>query len=239
MSTYKRTMSVRFYTFSFKNPVREENMRRRFKSEGIDLQFVKPVENADPRISYAPDNIRRIWAVMFNHLDMLSAFLTSDAEFGIFCEDDIFIRKRLATFLPEIIEKYKRHQLEILLLGYLLPYKVAEIRAANDSFREIHPNFTFHEYPDDIWGSQMYMLNRETAKRFLETYTLDYAIRTLTEPDLTYFSPDWTLTKDSKRRACIYPMLAVEEGKVATSHQGQIDYHQRCFEAQYRQDELV
>ena len=214
-------------------------MRRRFTTQNLNLQFVKPVESTDVRVLEAPLEVRRNWAIMFNHLDMLTEFLQSSAEYGIFCEDDIFIRKGFSTFLPEIIQQFNRHNLEILLLGYLVPYKVVEIRPASEQFREFGPNFTIHRYPDDTWGSQMYMLNRKSASQLLQTYSLEYARRTLSESDLTPFSPDWTLTKDSEHRACIYPMLAVEEGIVMTTHQGQIDFHRRCFQAQFNSSDFV
>ena len=225
-------MATNFYTFSFHNPVREANMRRRFTEEGIELEFVEPVEPNDPRIQKAPSEIRRNWAIMFNHLDMIKKFLNSAAEFGVFCEDDIFIRKGLKTYMPEFQAQFKRRNLEILLLGYLLPFKPVEIRPSGHEFSEFGLNFTFHQFPEDIWGSQMYMLSRESAQKLVDKYTQDYAEATLTDKALVHFSPDWTLTKDG-RRAILYPMLAVEEGIVVTTHQGQVDFHKRCFQAQY------
>jgi len=207
-------------------------MKRRFAEENLPLEFVNSVEFSDPRLATAPQEVRRNWAIMFNHLDMLTEFLNSNADYGIFCEDDIFIRRNFKQFLPEIVAAAKRRSIEILLLGYLLPYKPVEIVSRAREFSEIGPNFTFHAYPDDLWGSQMYMLSRDAATKLLEKYNVDYAKATLTNPSLTPFSPDWTLTKDG-RRALTYPMLAVEEGIVVTTHQGQVDFHKRCFEAQF------
>ena len=81
----------------------------------------------------------------------------------------------------------------------------------------------------------MHMLSRTSARRLLDKYTQSYAKATLTDSSLTPFSPDWTLTKDGSR-ALVYPMLALEEGAVATSDAGQIDYHRRCFETNYEPD---
>ena len=225
-------MSVKFYTFSYNNPTREANMRRRFSEENLILNFVNSVDNSDPRLAAAPIEVRRNWAIMFNHLDMLTEFLNSTVEFGIFCEDDIFIRRNLKEILPEIVQATKRRSLEIVLLGYLLPFKPVEIQIRHAQFAEQGPNFTFHNFSDETWGSQMYMLSRPAATRLLHKYNSAYALETLTNPSLTPFSPDWTLTKDG-RRAAIYPMLAVEEGIVVTSHQGQIDFHRNCFNAQF------
>jgi len=225
-------MSVQFYTFSYNNPTREANMRRRFAEENLTLNFVNSVEISDPRLATAPPEVRRNWAIMFNHLDMLTEFLNSNADYGIFCEDDIFIRRNLKQILPEIAAASNRRDLEIVLLGYLLPYKPVDIQIRNAQFAEQGPNFTFHNFAEDTWGSQMYMLSRTAANRLINKYNVDYAKATLTNPSLTPFSPDWTLTKDG-HRAAIYPMLAVEEGIVVTSHQGQIDFHRNCFQAQF------
>ena len=81
-----------------------------------------------------------------------------------------------------------------------------------------------------MWGSQMYLLNRTTAQRFLEKYTVDYAMGTLLDPSLPHFSPDWTLTKDGDR-GLVYPMLALEEGVVKTDDYGQQEFHKNCHDA--------
>lgn len=203
-------------------------MRKRFTDEGLTLNFVASVEQDDARIIPAPPNQKRTWAIMWNHLDMLKAFLESDAEFGVFCEDDITIRRGMGTLLHEITGAYRRLNLEILLLGYLINYKPATIRIHSE-FSEPADNFVYLNYGDHIWGSQMYMLDRRTSQRFLNTYTVNYAIEAERNSKIPYFSPDWTLTKEG-RRAIIYPMLAVEEGQVATSHQGQAEFHRQCHE---------
>jgi len=218
--------SVNFYTFSYNNPIRENNMKRRFAKQNLNLNFVTPVEISDPRINSAPENQKRTWAIMWNHLDMVKQFLNSSAKFGIFCEDDIYIHKDLACLLPEVCASYQRLNLEILLLGYLIPYKPLTIDFHNGTEPVAQP-YTYISYGDDMWGSQMYMLNRDTAEKFLSIYTKHYAEQTLIDASITPFSPDWTLTKNGKR-AAIYPMLAVEEGTVVTSHIGQINFHAQC-----------
>lgn len=199
-------------------------MIRRFTDEGLPLEFVEPVEQTDARIQTAPPAERRTWSIMWSHLDMIKTFLESDAEFGIFTEDDILIRKGLKRLLPEVVAAYKRLDLEILLLGYLLNYRPVQVITPPE-FSQLE-NYTYFNYHDELWGSQMYLLDRRTARKFLQNYTVE-----LTRNSQTPFSPDWTLTKDG-RRAAIYPMLAVEAGEVATTHQGQAEFHRRCAEAQ-------
>ncbi len=231
METIYVAMSVNFYTFSFNNPGRKQRMTERFSKEDLHLEFVDPVEITDARVFPAPANQRRTWSIMLNHLDMLKTFLESDADYGVFCEDDIYIRKNFKSYIQALTQGYERFNLEILLIGYLLPHNSAEIN--------VHPNFKLYEsqllfmnYTDDLWGSQMYMLNRDTARKFLELYTVNYALKSENNPNIPYFSPDWTLTKVG-RRAIVYPMLAVEEGNVVTSHGGQASFHQKCTSFNY------
>lgn len=222
---------INFYTFSFNNPGRKLRMAERFRKEGLNLEFVEPVENTDCRIFPAQNNQKRTWAIMFNHIDMLKTFLESDATYGIFCEDDIYIRKGFKNYIPNLIFGYEKYNLEILLLGYLLPHEVAEIKV-NPEFKLLDSHLLFLKYTDDLWGSQMYMLNRITAEKFINKYTVEYALKSERNPNIPYFSPDWTLTKTGVR-AITVPMLAVEEGNVVTSHSGQASFHDRCTKFNY------
>lgn len=209
-------------------------MTERFEKEGLHLEFVDPVEADDARVMPAPHNQKRTWSIMLSHLDMLKTFLESDAEYGVFCEDDIYIRKGFHTYIDTLVHNYKKYELEILLIGYLLPHSPAEINVHPD-FKMLESQLLFLKYTDDLWGSQMYMLDRQTASNFLSIYTVGYALKSERNPNIPYFSPDWTLTKAGKR-AIVYPMLAVEEGAVVTSHAGQASFHQRCTAFNYNAD---
>jgi hypothetical protein len=113
-------MAVNFYTFSFRNPGRKARMTERFEKEGLTLEFVEPVELTDSRVFPAPPDHRRTWAIMLNHMDMLKTFLESDADYGIFCEDDILVRKDFSMHLPHIIRDFADLKLDVLLLSYLI-----------------------------------------------------------------------------------------------------------------------
>ena len=225
---------VGFYAFSFNNPMRKTNLEERFIKEGLKLEFVPCVEQDDNRLESVPKENKRNWSIMWNHLDMLKVFLQSDNTYGVFCEDDLLLRKGLKSFLPELVASFKRRDLEILLLSYLTTNKPAGLT--------VHPDFSSHEtnllylnYDDNIWGAHMYMLNRKTASKFLDLYTVEYSQRTLFLQDLPFFSPDWTLTKMGSR-ALVYPMMGVEEGSVTTQDIGQINFHKACFDAHYSAD---
>ena len=228
--------NVKFYTFSYKNPVRAEHMRTQFAAENLSLEFVKPVEADDPRLQPCPEIYRRSWAIMFNHLDMLSAFLASDATHGIFCEDDICLRKGIRNYLTEVVYNFDRFNLEILLLSYLTTHIPVTFQT-HPQHSEYDIPFTYLTYYPDVWGAHMYMLNKASAQMMLNIFTQDYAVRSLTDTSLSHFSPDWTITKHG-RRALIYPMLGLEKGEVNTDHEGQASFHKQCHDIHFHPDKF-
>jgi hypothetical protein len=227
--------TYRVYSFSYNNPERKKAMDERFAKTGLVVNWVEPVLSTDARIQQAqlletssPINPRN-HSIMLNHLDMVEEFLKSDVDFGIFCEDDVYIRKGFNKDIYVAIDGYKRLGLEVLLLGYLTNYKAAETHMSGPHYPLEIP-FTFLSVPDDLWGSQMYLLDKNGARRVLEEFGDFSKVK-------TYYNPDWTITKMPKR-ACIYPMLAVETGSVATDHWGQIAFHKACFETNFKDGEF-
>ena len=225
------TSTVGFYLFSFNNPIRKQRMTERFQNETIEPTFVPIVELSDSRLIGAPDICKRNWAIMWNHLDMLKTFLESDNDYGVFCEDDTHIRKGLRKFMPEIVAAYNRRNLEILLLGYLSTTPPVGI-SNSVGYTSYEENLIYMTYEDHLWGAHMYMLDRKTAQKFLSIYTVEYSRESLKDDNIPHFSPDWTLTKNG-RRAVVYPMMGVEEGHVATSDQGQAEFHKACHQRHY------
>jgi hypothetical protein len=215
--------SYNIYAFSYNNPSRKAALQSRFDTLGIPVHWTPPVLRDDPRIHTDP----RTSAVMLNHLDMIRNFLASDAEFGIFCEDDILIRKSFAKDIQIAIDAYKRIQPSIMLLGYLASYKLAET-TIHSSHTLVETNFSFLSVYNDLWGSQMYMMDRQSATRCIRLFEDQSRVS-------VPYSPDWTITK-MENAVCIYPMLAVETGVVATDHWGQIQFHKQCFDTQFIPD---
>jgi hypothetical protein len=173
---------------------------------------------------------------MLGALKILEQFYNSDKEFGIFCEDDVYIHKDFKTMLPKVMEDFKLMNLDILLLGYLIPFEIRsyyhgfELKSDNPNL-----NYTYHNYPDDLWGGQMILFSRNHAKYLLEKYTLEYAMKTRTDESLPPFSGDHTITK-SGNRAIIYPMIAVETHDKTYSHLGQDTFHENCNKCNYDHD---
>ena len=226
-------MSYDIYCLSFKNPERKAQMEARFKQLEIDCIFSDGVDNNDPRIA---NNEGVGWSMMLGALDILQRFYNSGKEFGIFCENDVYLHKDLKTMLPKIIEDFKLLSLDVLLLGYLIPF---EIKSHYQGFElncdNTNLNYVYHNYPNDLWGGQMILFSKKYAKAILDKYTVEYAIKARTDTSLPPFSGDHTITKDGNR-AIIYPMLAVETADKAYGHWGQGTFHENCKKCNYNPD---
>jgi hypothetical protein len=216
------------YCLSFDDELRRARLQSRMDHVGLACAFLeRPPTAADVQAMIAAKGRtapaefeHRTVAVMLSHLELIRRFVEeTSASHGIVCEDDVYLRRTIRRDLPSIVREFDVRQLDVLLLGYLWPWKDAAGAGA----------YRFHEYGDDLWGSQMYLLSRRHAMHLLATYTLDHALATWSRRP---FSADWTITKVG-RRARISPMLAVEEGAVTTAHVGQIEFHRRCAQVQY------
>jgi hypothetical protein len=215
-------------------------MTERFQHHQIDLQFVPPVYIEDTRI---PSNVeeKRTWAIMLQHLDSIRSFLeNTNNTYLIVCEDDILLSKHFMEDLPGIINKYNEYELDLLLMGYLIDFSFEKTHYAKinePAYQFIEKEFTlmkppghkydFYTFPYQLWGCQMYLMDRKHAKFLLDKYTIEYGM-TNNGP----YSPDWTITKDGKH-AILYPMIAIEEGNTKTDHYGQNYFHQNCFNKNY------
>lgn len=216
---------VRYYGLTYKNPDRVRRLKERFQKENLDIEIIEGADHTDSRVACAPSGACGIWSCMWGHLNMIKRFLESNSLFGIFCEDDIMLRKGFGKRIPEFIFAYQRMELEILLLGYLLPIVPVSIEGNKLNLLE-HPLCYLH-YGNDLWGSQMYMLDRKTAQKFLNKYTKEYALSTIHNKSLIPFSADWSITKDGKR-ALVYPLFALEEGTIESNHDSQTRFHKYC-----------
>lgn len=208
-------MKYSFYCLSL-NEQRSQIMKSRFAEQNLEVAINPGVPPTDGRINgrELSAELARIWSTFYGHLDMLRWFyFTTDHDIGFFCEDDIIIHKNFRNYLPEILESFSELNLDILSLGYLCenPIDTYSNFPTIKSPTETLPH-KFLEYPDSLWGCQMFALTREKAKELLDKYSTDYADRTLSDKSLTPFSSDWTLTKEGKR-ALIYPLLVIEDGK--------------------------
>ena len=224
-------MNIPIYVVNYKNPERRQRMSHRFSSLGLYCIFTPEVHKTDPRLKSHRINDLRTASIMLQHLDSIRHFYENTMEdHCIVCEDDIHISKNFVKHLPEILKTFKTLDLDVLMLGYLLYYKITDSHLHRHYFPLLGntENYNIHGYPDDIWGAQMYLISRKYAKHLLETYTPLYAV--LYE-DIPY-NPDWIITKKGKR-GLLNPMIAVEEGVNLSDNWGQNDFHKRCFECNY------
>ncbi len=219
--------SCQFYCLSFKNEERTNNMMERFKNLDIDCKFYTGISCDDKRIDKLLNKFsKRQWCMTYGHLDIIYNFYhKSDKKYAVICEDDICINVELKNILNKVIIDFNILNLDILLLGYLLPYKIgranlfSNYRLKKPISRESY--FTYHEYPDYLNGTQMYMITKKYAKYLLRNYYTNYA-----GLGDKYFTPDKILINDGNR-ALLYPMLAIED-------ENQDDlYHQLCRNIHY------
>jgi len=80
----------------------------------------------------------------------------------------------------------------------------------------------------------MYLINRRYAQFLINNFYSEDKIKNLK----THFASDWIVTKNGKR-AFLYPMLAVEDGLNDCGHEGQNEFHKRCYEANFNKDLFI
>ena len=241
-------LNTPIYVVSYKNKERKDRMIERFtKLNFNNINFVKEVHSNDDRITCFShlENYNKIekrtWSIMMQHLDSIENFYENNKNYNhcIICEDDIFISKDLPDKLQDIIKDFNSLSLDVLMLGYLLPFKI-DVNSYHSlaHFPMLLTNnknsYTIHNYPNDIWGTQMYIISREYAKFLLENFTNLYAYYNLDKP----YNPDWIITKNGKR-ALINPMFAVEEGVNLSDCYSQQQYHKICFEMHYNNEKYI
>jgi len=204
------------YCLSYQNGTqtsweRAKRMQQRFAAIGLPLCVHRGVSHTDPRLAAVQDDagLRRLWSCTYGHLDNLANFLDKGfGRFCVLCEDDVHVSHELGWLWPQIQEYMVSNELDVFLLGYLYPHD-------RPMFHEVtgFDKYTCYRYPGDLWGIQLAVFSATHAATLVSLFGQGYAERTLLDPTLPSFSPDWILTKTAKeeRRALVFPMLAVEE----------------------------
>lgn len=232
-------MDIYAYIVNYKNEERKTRMIERFKQFSIIPIFIPGVEMSDHRLKDAPDGCKRVWAIMLQHLDCIRHYYENfTSGYCIVCEDDIHLSKTLATDLLEIVPQFEKLHLDVAMLGYLMSFKIDMTSHIHKQYFPVigdTKHFNFHKYPDDVWGTQMYLISRKYAQYVLETFTTEYALKKIPP---TNFSSDWIITKNGNR-ALIYPMIAVEEGVNLSDNLDQNQYHRICHDINYHPDKYL
>jgi len=185
---------------------------------------------------------------MDGHLLCLEKFVHTGSNFGIVCEDDIHLRRDFPQELPVVLEQFKKLELDILLLGYLLDFPLMQHQLNFGDMPSVTPIFSYHSYGSQQWGTQMYMINRSYATQILRHFgpSSGYRERADLNPAMTPHASDHVITKETSRKALIWPMMAVEEGVIRSevdpgvpTYQSQNEFHQRVFTANYSSELFV
>jgi len=231
-----------FYCLSFKNETRRSKMIKRFQHFDLSLNCYDGVSFDDERMQKLPPDFpyKKTFSYTYGHFDLVYKFYyETDKEYGVFCEDDVLLHKDFSNKLSKVIDEFKIMNLDLLLLGYLPHFKIEEYHGG---FHLKHyfenNNYKYHNYPNELWGAQMYMLSRAHAKTLIDKYCGDYPDRALVDSSLVPFSSDWTITKDGNR-ALIYPMIAMEDGDTNYDDYSQQQFHQSVFLCNYIEDEFI
>lgn len=215
-------MDIPIYILNHKNEERKKRMEKRFKN--CNINFLKSV-NIDANKYNISNEIARTWGIMLSHVENIKHFYyMTDAEHGIFCEDDVYIHNDFNNRLKNILIDFKKLDLDILLLSYLLSFHPSN----SGNFIYKNSDNEYYTYNDDTWGSHMYLISRPYAIYIINKFTIEWAKYFA---DKVYVS-DWTITKLGNR-ALLFPPLGVEEGNVNCEHQGQIEFHKNCKEFLY------
>lgn len=223
--------SCQFYCLSFNNANKKEDMIERFRTLEIPCKMYDGVKYTDDRLKGIKLNKfnKRQWSTTYGHLDMIYDFYyNSDKKYGIFCEDDIYIHHNIKSILQKVINDFNLLDLDILLLSYLMPYKICiEHILTNYRLKTEMPKesfYKYHAYPDYLSGTQMYMITKKHAKKLLD----EYYHPDVAKYDVNYFMSDKIITKyNNGNSALIYPMLAIE------NNEQQDLYHQLCQKIHY------
>jgi GR25 family glycosyltransferase involved in LPS biosynthesis len=234
-------------------------LKRAFLERGLNAHFYDGVGPDDRRILGRPldTNTKRAWSIMYGHLDMLRLFLDEGTKFGIFCEDDILIRRDFGDHLPQIIDHFKELKLDVLLLGNLCSNpnfrycsnfperhchstleRSAPLAPSQSALKEPYP-FKYYAYDSNpesaVWGTQMYMLHRDQAQFLFNKYANGYSDQTIFDKSLVHFSADWTITKEGEK-AIIYPLVAIENYEAEYEDDGQNICRKKCHHLFYSEE---
>jgi GR25 family glycosyltransferase involved in LPS biosynthesis len=171
---------------------------------------------------------KRQMSITYGHLDIIYDYYhNSNRKYAIICEDDVMIHKDIKQILRKIMIDFTILDLDILLLGYMLPYKIDNDNMKLNYFLKkpisLHSLYTYHTYPDYQSGTQMYMITKKYAKIILDKYYNNF---------YELFDKRHVIDKlyiKEGNRALIFPMIAIEDDKQTNN------YHKLCHKIHYNE----
>lgn len=222
--------NCQFYCLSFNNQDKRKSMEDRFKKLDIECKFYNGIKHTDKRLKYAGNTFnKKQWSMTYGHLDIIHDFYYyNNNKYAVICEDDILIHKDFKKILQKVIVDFNMLDLDLLLLGYIIPYKIGNDNiSTNYALKRpmrLEAQFKYHEYPEYLSGSHMYMITKDFAKILLDKYYNNFA-----GFDNNIFMIDKTIIRHGNR-ALLYPMLAVENGEFQEDR-----YHKLCNKVHYNE----
>ena len=211
-----------FYCLNF-HPDRREQMVKKLDYFQIPIVFYDGVPSTDPRIKDVDNpGVRRTASICYGHLDMLRHFVeNSTKEYIVLMEDDILIKETFVEDITNAIDVVRTENLDILLIGFLCHNPIHTYSNFPEFVTKYScDDFRVFGYPEETWGTQMYMVSRHHAERMVDKYSSGYLERSIAYPEMIPFSADWLLTKDGKR-ALLYPLRVIENGSMKYDDEGQ------------------
>lgn len=214
--------NCQFYCLSYYEEKRN-NMENQFKKLNINCFFYDGINHNDNRINNKKYNKykKKMLSTIYGHLDIINHFYyNDDSKYAVICEDDIIIHKDIKNLLRKTLIDFNILELDLLLLSYLLPYKISKReRITNYSLKRevlIESHYSYHNYPNYMSGTQMYLISKPYAKYIIDNYKTNN-----THMLWKFCSVDKILLQYGNR-ALIYPMLAIE------NNEQEDPYHKLC-----------
>ena len=216
-----------FYCLSYYKEKRNI-MSEKFNKLNINCNFYAVVNDDNSKIDKKiyDKQQRKSLSIMYSHIEIIKHFYNNlNSKYAIICEDDIIIHKDIKNILRKVLIDFNILDLDILLLSYMVPYKITFSEMSSDYplKREmlLDSYYKYHDYPKNISGTQMYMITKEYAKYILNK--LDETCETFDEK---YFTIDKLLLYGGNK-ALLYPMLAIE------NDEQEDEYHKLCHKIHF------
>jgi hypothetical protein len=186
------------------------NMRERFAQIGIDCNY-----HGIPNNMINKTTASSIEYADCDHLQMIFDFYYgTNKAYGIFCEAEIYIHKDLKAILAKILSDFSVLKLDILLLGYHVHFPITESMVTRGfplkKAMTARSAYTYHDYPDDLAGTQMYVLSRKHAKYLLDKYYTGYFDKTFLDNTGRPFSATGFIITREGNKALISPAIVSE-----------------------------
>lgn len=135
-----------------------------YKSGLVDY-FIEGTESWNDDV----DQWRKDIACFVSHLLAVRMFLTTEADYGFICEDDILFQNDFREYFQDIFEQLPE---DCPLLSFT--YMACGIFDISDCNSSVYCKFPGGK----VWGAQFYMISREYAQKVLATF--DRPLRELT-----------------------------------------------------------